>query len=287
LRFREHLDCCHEAIADARAAWSQRPAIEGDEQQVGQRNDRARVGLEWAAQELKSTEHMMSGSAELLRQVNRLLARRYGTPHLGNKRHPISELVFIILSARTRGVEHEAFYRKLRRAFPTWEAVRDAPTRGIERVIHDAGLSRIKARQIKAILRRITHDFGSLSGRGLRSLSPEKLEGYLASLPGVGLKTARCVMLYSFDIEVFPVDTHCMRLFQNLGLVAGPMRFEKAQDPLQAMVPAAIRYSLHVNTVAHGRATCTAAPRCAECVIQRLCLAPCREADDGSGSKRT
>lgn len=224
----------------------------------------------------------LTNASKLLRRVDRLLRARYGSPRLGNKRHPISELVYIILSARTRGVEHEAFYRRLRRTFPRWEAARDAPTRQIEHVIHDAGLSRIKARQIKSILRTITRDFGDLSGAGLRRLSAEDLERYLASLPGVGLKTARCVMLYSFDLDVFPVDTHCMRLFQNLGLLDGLMRFEAAQDPLQSMVPRGIRYSLHVNAVAHGRATCTASPRCGECVIRTLCRAPRRAAGGGS-----
>ena len=79
------------------------------------------------------------------------------------------------------------------------------------------------------------------------------LEAYLAALPGVGLKTARCVMMYSLDRAVFPVDTHCMRLFEHLGIIEGRMRFEYAQDPLQDMVPPRIRRSLHVNAVALGR----------------------------------
>lgn len=208
----------------------------------------------------------------VLREANRLLERRYGTPRLGNKRHPVSELIFIILSARTRGRHHEAVYRRLRRRFPTWEAVRDAPLREIERVIHDAGLSRIKARQIQSLLRQLSKDFGSLSATPLRRMETETLERYLAHLPGVGLKTARCVMMYALDRQVFPVDTHCMRLFDNLGLIEGPMRFEYAQDPLQDTVPAEIRKTLHVNTVAHGRETCVPrAERCHECVIAHLC----------------
>jgi endonuclease III len=211
-------------------------------------------------------------SKRVLRRANRLLAARYGTPRLGNKRHPVSELIFIILSARTRGEHHEAIYRQLRRAFRNWEAVRDASVDEIERVIHDAGLSRIKAKQIKGLLQRLTDDFGSLSGSALRRLDTAALEAYLASLPGVGLKTARCVMLYSLDRPVFPVDTHCMRLFQNLGVIEKRMRFEEAQEPLQSLVPPDIRHSLHVNAVAHGRATCIpGAPRCGECSIASLC----------------
>lgn len=211
-------------------------------------------------------------AASILRDANVRLEQRYGTPRLGNKRHPVSELVFIILSARTRGRHHEKVYRELRRRYPTWEAVRDAPMRDIARVIRDAGLSRVKARQIKSLLSRLIADFGSLSPRPLRRMTTGALEAYLADLPGVGLKTARCVMMYSLDRTVFPVDTHCMRLFVNLGLIGGRMRFEYAQDLLQDAVPVDIRKTLHVNTVAHGRETCVPRhERCGQCVIADMC----------------
>lgn len=240
-----------------------------------------------ATHSLTNDRSRRPAAERVLRCVDRLLAARHRTPRLGNKRHPVSELIFIILSARTRGVEHEEFYRRLRRRFSTWEAVRDARLSAIERVIHDAGLSRVKARQIKALLTRLTADFGSLSGQALRRMDDAALEAYLTSLPGVGVKTARCVMLYALDCATFPVDTHCLRLFHNLGLIDRPMRCEAAQDPLQAIVPADIRYSLHVNAVAHGRATCLpAAPRCGECPIVSLCCAPAA-ARARSGSRRT
>ena len=217
--------------------------------------------------------HQDQRRERLLRRADRLLTRRYGTPRLGNKRHPVSELVFIILSARTRGNNHEAVYRQLRRHFRTWEAVRDAHLGEISQIIHDAGLSRVKAKQIKRLLQRISADFGGLSGRQLRTLETPQLERYLVSLPGVGLKTARCVMMYSLDREVFPVDTHCLRLFENLGITRGRARFEYAQDPLQTIVPPAIRHTLHVNTVAHGRQTCIpGAEDCANCPIRSLCF---------------
>lgn len=217
----------------------------------------------------------MNPGTEVLLVVNELLSAAYRTPRLGNKRHPVSELVFIILSARTRAHEHEAAFRSLRRLFSTWERVRDAPAQEVEHAIRGAGLSRIKARQIQALLMRLTDDLGSLSGQPLRIMPTIDLEDYLLSLPGVGLKSARCVMLYSLNREVFPVDTHCMRLFHNLGLIPRRMRFERAQDPLQSLVPTGIRYSLHVNTVAHGRRTCfPRAPRCDTCPIRTICQHP-------------
>ena len=62
-------------------------------------------------------------AASILREANGLLEARYGTPRLGNKRHPVSELVFIILSARTRGRHHEKIYRELRRRFLSSRAI--------------------------------------------------------------------------------------------------------------------------------------------------------------------
>jgi endonuclease III len=212
-------------------------------------------------------------ASSLLRRADRLLARRYGTPRLGNKRQVISELVFIILSARTQARNHEAAYRRLRRRFRTWGAVRDAAPADVRETIEDAGLGQLKTKQIQGLLARITADFGSLTGAGFRRIATPDLERYLATLPGVGLKTARCALLYSLDRSVFPVDTHCMRLFENLGLIPGRLRFEYAQDHLQAMVPERVRYSLHVNAVAHGRQTCIpAAPRCETCPIRTLCV---------------
>lgn len=210
---------------------------------------------------------------ERLRVAEQLLSARYGTPLLGNKRDPISEIVFIILSARTRGSEHEAAYRRLRARFRTWAAVRDAPLLEIRQMIQTAGLSRIKALQIRGVLRQLTRDLGRLSAASLRQLDDSSLEAYLTSLPGVGIKTARCVLLYSFDRQVFPVDTNSMRLFENLGIISSPLRFEYAQDPLQCLVPSEIRYSLHVNAVAHGRQTCIpGAPKCRVCPIAHLCV---------------
>jgi endonuclease III len=222
----------------------------------------------------------------LLRRVNTLLAARYRTPRLGNLRNPISELIFIILSARTRGRGHEAAYRALRKRFRTWDALKRARISSIASVIHDAGLSRIKAAQIRGLLRRIDRDLGDLTGKQLRRMPARQLEAYLVSLPGVGAKTARCVMMYSLDHDVFPVDTHCMRLFMNIGILENRLRFEYAQDPLQALVPVDIRRSLHVNAVAHGRETCVpGAEQCPVCPILHLCQVRAGLKSNGTGSR--
>ena len=208
----------------------------------------------------------------LIAGAERALRVRYGTPTLGNKRNVVSELVYIILSARTANSGYVRAYRALRKLFGSWERVRDARATEVQHLLKPAGLSRIKTAQIQGALRRISHDFGTLSGRPLRRLPDGALEGYLAGLPGVGLKTARCVMMYAADRRVFPVDTHCITLFCKLGLLRSRPRMEEAQDLLQPLVPPAIRKSLHVAAVAHGQQTCVPNyPKCERCPIRHLC----------------
>jgi endonuclease III len=214
-------------------------------------------------------------SLGLIHAAEEALRTRYGSPTLGNKRSVISELVFIILSARTTNQGYAQTYRALRKRFRTWEAVRDARPSSVAKILKPIGLSRIKTRQIQGALKRISDDFGSLSDASLRSLDTQSLERYLIGLPGVGLKTARCVMMYAADRDVFPADTHCITLFYKLGLLHQRPRLEDAQDLLQDAVPPTIRKSLHVNAVAHGQQTCVAnRPRCADCAIRALCRHP-------------
>jgi endonuclease III len=208
----------------------------------------------------------------LIRRVERELRAKYGAPTLGNKKNLVSELVYIILSARTAKPGYVRAYNALRRRFGSWEAVRDATRSEVGSILRPAGLSRTKTAQIQGALKRISKDFGTLSGRPLKRLPDRALERYLSGLPGVGLKTARCVMMYAADRQVFPADTHCIRLFYNLGLLRSRPRMEDAQDLLQQLVPPAIRKSLHVAAVAHGQLTCVPnRPRCERCPIRELC----------------
>jgi endonuclease III len=208
--------------------------------------------------------------------LNRLLEREYGNPRHGNLRDPLDELIYIILSAKTRIDEHQKTYRELRTTFPDWELAFQAGPIEIERIIRGAGLSRIRSEQIFGVLRHLKEKEGSLSLKFLSTWPDIEIERYLTSLPGVGLKTARCVMLYSFDRQTFPVDTHTLRLFANLGIIPKRIRHDMAQEPLQNMVPSKYRYKIHVNIVAHGRTTCIPGrPKCGSCALSSSCLRRC------------
>jgi len=171
---------------------------------------------------------------------------------------------------------YRSTYTKLIAAYPTFVQLADATEEEIAAVIVRGGLSRQKAHTIKAILARLKSDFGSPTLWPLRKMSDAESESYLESLPGVGRKTARCVMMYSLRREVFPVDSNCWRVCRRIGWVRA-MRPDKSCSPkdmnrVQAGIPPNLRHSLHVNFVSHGRVTCLpVGPLCDVCCIRQFC----------------
>lgn len=116
-------------------------------------------------------------------------------------------------------------------------------------------------------------DRGGLSLDFLRHLEDEEAKKYLTSLPGVGNKSATCIMMYALNREVFPVDTHVWRVCRRLGLTpAVPKPTPVQERALETKMPMDIRYSLHVNFLSHGRQTCTTYwPKCNRCVLADIC----------------
>lgn len=217
-----------------------------------------------------------NGRFKNVEAVARALSDCYSDDLHGNKANPLRELLFIICSVQTNEALYRSTYTKLMAAFPTFARLADATEKEIASEIAHGGLSRHKARTIKAILARLACDFGNPTLRPLRQMSDAECEEYLESLPGVGRKTARCVMVYSLRRLVFPVDSNCWRICRRLGWVR-PTRPDKSCSPkdmnrVQAGIPPALRLSLHVNLVSHGRATCLPSiPLCESCCIRTFC----------------
>jgi endonuclease III len=208
--------------------------------------------------------------------VWRALKARYGDPRHGNKRNPLSELLFIICSIQTDERKYESAYRELRRRLPRFQDIAHARTDQIAEALHAGGLSGQKARVIKEVMRRIADRFGFPTLAPLKRRSDTECERFLDSLPGVGKKTARCVMMYSLDRDVFPVDTHCWRISRRMGWVRRTRPNGSCSpsdmDRLQSRLPRVLRSSLHVNMVSLGREVCTpTSPRCGVCPIARFC----------------
>ncbi len=211
-----------------------------------------------------------------IREICSLLAREYGTPRHGNKTRPLDELIYIILSTRTRDAAYRRVYNELKAAYPSWNSISVADTRRIELILRPIGLSSLKAHQIVDIVDRLRSRFGRATLAPLKGMSDADAEAFLTTLPGVAAKVAKCVLMYSLDREVLPVDVHVHRIATRIGLDT-KKRPDSSQDLIEKAFPIDLRYGFHVNAIAHGRSVCVArSPRCNECVIASMCGASTR-----------
>jgi endonuclease-3 len=214
-------------------------------------------------------------SKRRLREAVAVLDVFYGRPRLAPRHPPVDELVFTVLSQNTTDVNTERTFAELKRRFVTWESVRDAQVGDIEEAIALGGLARTKAPRIKAILESLSARTGSPDLTELDGMTDEEAVGYLTRLPGVGPKTASCVLLFSLGRPVMPVDTHVHRVARRLGLIPGSMTAEQAHPVLTEMAghgDAPQLYAAHVGLVRHGRRICHARrPRCEACPLAPLC----------------
>src|SRR5215510_275599 len=184
----------------------------------------------------------------------------------------IDELVGTVLSQHTSDVNSERAFARLKARFPTWEQVADAPAELVADAIRCGGIADEKARRIKQILAAIEEREGRIDLGRLQDLDDASVAAYLESLPGVGPKTAACVLLFAMGRAAFPIDTHVHRVATRLGWIPANVTADKAHRLLAPRVPPGIRYDLHVAMVTHGRAFCRAQrPRCDACVLRDLC----------------
>jgi endonuclease-3 len=202
----------------------------------------------------------------------------YGIPEWRPHRDPMSELVLTILSQNTNDANSGRAFVRLMAAFPTWDAVADAPLPELIAAIQPGGLAPTKAPRIQAVLRDVrARTGGSYDLSFLADLPLEEARGWLRGLHGVGPKTVACVLMFALGRPAMPVDTHVFRVAQRLALIperAGraAMTPEKAHELLEARVPPADFYAFHIGLIKHGRRTCTAQrPRCDSCVLRDLC----------------
>ena len=215
-------------------------------------------------------------AARRIRAVRDRLRLVYGIPGFEPHGHPIAELVLTVLSQSTNDRNRDVAYLRLRERFggDTWREIRDAPVDEIEAAIRPGGISKVKSARIKSILQAITatapdHELGL---DWLPDLSVPEAQAYLTSLPGVGRKTAACVLLFALGMRDVPVDTHVSCVGTRLGLFRPGAPFEQMHDEMLAITPAGQELELHMNLLRHGRRTCHARrPHCSACALARMC----------------
>lgn len=201
-----------------------------------------------------------------------LLQKHYGYPEWRQHLPPIDELVSTILSQNTSDLNRDRGFDAIKAHYPDWGSVRDAPTAELAEVIRPAGLAQQKAPRIQAVLRYITETQGSITLDFLADIPIDEAKAWLTAMNGIGPKTAAIILLFAFNREAFPVDTHVHRVTMRLGLIDEKTSADNAHAILEAIVPPTDYYAAHLNIIRHGREVCKARkPLCAQCPLTAYC----------------
>ncbi|MGH2493454.1 MAG: endonuclease III domain-containing protein [Ktedonobacteraceae bacterium] len=206
-------------------------------------------------------------------EVTRRLTELYGELPFSSK-DPMGQLVDILLSHRTRDEQTAAAWDNLLKRFGSWEGVRDAPTEQVQEAIANVNWPEVKAPRLQSIMRQITEERGNLNLDFLCTLPVAESAAWLNRFEGVGPKTTACVLLFSCEQPLLPVDVHVHRVSGRLGLIGKKVNAEAAHTLLQALLPQDSRsiYNFHKALLRHGQRVCVFEhPRCNKCALTDLC----------------
>lgn len=248
---------------------------------VGGQASRNGSGTSRARKQPRGHEEKPLGTGDILARVDELLEVTYRSGDLGNVDDPLAETVYILLARQTRESVYRPTFTLLRERYPRWVDVLAAPATEIEDALRAIGLQKQRTSQLVKLLSAVREDnlsrgVGPARKRDLtldylHEMSDAEAERFLLALPGIGAKSARCVMAYSLGRDRFAVDTHVHRIFTRLGLVRSMGR-KQDHNPYESIVPEQLRKRLHVNLIHHGRAVCRSEqPRCDDCVLVSFC----------------
>lgn len=230
--------------------------------------------------QLDHREYVMN----FIKTIDESLAFEHGTPDHNNKEDPLDELIFIQFSRRTRSSSYETVYDELRSRYLTWEDVLYSNDVDLFKIVNRAGFGSKRVKELKNNLKNIKEKFGVCSLERLKKWRNSKVFSFLTSLEGIGPKSAFCVMMFSLKRNVFPMDSHVLRICRRLGIIDEDIDRKKAQMILAEVFPEKLRYSLHVNMISHGREICKSKkPICENCIIAGFCKYTREKTDKQSG----
>jgi len=201
-----------------------------------------------------------------------LLKQRYGGRQFQPTFEPLSELIQTILSQNTSDHNSRPAFRALKETFSSWDSLLTAEVEDIAEPIKGGGLGLIKAQRIKQALLEIKSRRGKLDLQFLTEMPVGEAREWLRQMPGVGNKTANCVLLFALGKPALPVDTHIFRVSKRLEIIGQADNLDRAHRKLEVLVPNEDIYEFHVLMIEHGRNTCAAQrPHCAQCVLKDIC----------------
>ncbi|MHC1738895.1 MAG: endonuclease III [Ignavibacteriaceae bacterium] len=207
-----------------------------------------------------------------LKKINRLLINKFGIPEINSQiPNPLSMLLGTILSQNTNDKNSYQAYKNLIKIFPDWKLLLSVKVSEIEKVIRVAGLGNQKARAIKRVVTYLSKNRGEVNLDYLREKENGEIINELTSLDGVGLKTASCVLLFSLERNVCPVDTHVHRTLNRTGVVKTSTP-DKTFAAINPNLPEGIGHQIHTNLIKLGRTYCKPQkPACKNCPLVKIC----------------
>lgn len=210
--------------------------------------------------------------------IKEKLRKALGEPDLLHQSSPLAYcdtaldvLVATILTQATSDRNALKSWLEFKKIFPEMESVLEKEEEFLVETIRSGGLAKQKAKTIRAVLKSIRDRFSKLSLE-----SPEKdidlIREMLLSLPGIGPKTAACVLLFGFKLPAFPVDIHIHRIAIRMGWVNSKTSPEETEQILSPIIPADLHAALHILLLNLGRRYCRPHnPNCTECPLNQDC----------------
>tara|TARA_B100000029_G_scaffold60179_1_gene54180 strand:- start:909 stop:1565 length:657 start_codon:yes stop_codon:yes gene_type:complete len=175
---------------------------------------------------------------------------------------PFSILIGTILSARTKDESTARISKELFKRYKTAKQLANAKTKDVEKIIKSIGFYHVKARRIIEVSKIIDSKY--------KGKVPDDLEN-LVELPGVGRKTANCVLVYAYDKPAIPVDIHVHRISNRLGLVDTKTP-EETEFELMKKIPKKFWLEINDTFVMYGQNICKPiSPMCDVCKIKNSC----------------
>ncbi len=205
-------------------------------------------------------------------KINRILIKYFGIPEKNKKLpDPVDLLIATILSQNTNDKNSYKAFKNLKDNFKNWDQLEALPASKIEKYIKIAGLGRQKSKAIKGFLKQLKKERGRISLDYLGKKGSFEVIEDLTGYNGIGVKTASCVLLFSMDRNICPVDTHVHRTTNRIGLVDTKTP-DKTFAVLNENLPEGIAHQFHTNLIRLGREICRSAkPLCADCPLINLC----------------
>ena len=205
-------------------------------------------------------------------KINRILIRHFGIPDKAKQLpDPLDTIIGTILSQNTNDQNSFKAYRNLKDNFKNWEEVSELKPAAIEKNIKVAGLGKQKSKAIFELLQSLKNKQNIISLNYIKKISDTEILDELTSYNGVGIKTASCVLLFSLDRNICPVDTHVHRVLNRIGLVK-TNNPEKTFYEILNKIPEGVAHSFHTNLIRLGREFCKPTmPNCPQCPLLRIC----------------